>query len=96
MSFFRPFLFLPAAEAVLHIRLEQSLVGFIDLLDREDSDVGGDVVRAAEVEHRLRLGDAVDGRAGEASPMKKSVPVEIRAVTWSISPRWLVKRMEDF
>ena len=54
-------------EAVLHVGLEQSLVGFVDLLDRDDFDVGGDVVLAAEVEHLLGLRDAADGRAGEAA-----------------------------
>ena len=54
-------------EAVLHVGLEQPLVGFVDLLDGDDFDVGGDVVLAAEVEHLLRLGDAADGRAGEAA-----------------------------
>ena len=54
-------------EAVLHIGLEQSLVGFVDLLDRDDFDIGGDVVLAAEVEHLLGFGDAADGRAGEAA-----------------------------
>jgi predicted permease len=43
-------------EAVLHIGLEQSLVGFVDLLDRDDFDIGGDVVRAAKIEHLLGLG----------------------------------------
>jgi hypothetical protein len=33
------------------------LVGFVDLLDRNDLHVGGDVVLAAEVEHLLRLGE---------------------------------------
>ena len=41
-------------EAVLHIGLEQPLVGFIDLLDWNDLDVGGDVVCATEVEHLLK------------------------------------------
>ena len=50
-------------EAVLHIGLEQSLVGFVDLLDRDDFDIGGDVVLAAEIEHLLSFGDAADVRA---------------------------------
>src|SRR5208337_66853 len=52
-------------EAVLHIGLEKSLVGFIDLLDGDDFDIGGDVMCAAEIEHLLGLGDAADERAGE-------------------------------
>ena len=47
--------------------LSEPLVGFVDLLDGDDFDVGGDVVLAAEVEHLLGFGDAADGRAGEAA-----------------------------
>ena len=47
-------------EAVLHIGLEQSLVGFVDLLNRDDFDVGGDVMRATKVEHLLSLWDTSD------------------------------------
>src|SRR4051794_21536401 len=54
-------------EAVLDVRLEQPLVGLVDLLDGDDLDVGGDVVLAAEVEHLLRLRDAADVRAGYAA-----------------------------
>src|ERR1035437_4868477 len=54
-------------EAVLHIRLEQSLVGFVDLLDGDDFHVGGKVVLPAEVEHLLGFGDAADARTGEAA-----------------------------
>ena len=54
-------------EAVLHIRPKQSLVSLVDLLDRDDFDIGGEVMRAAKVEHLLGLGDAADERAGEAA-----------------------------
>ena len=47
--------------------LSQPLVGFVDLLDRNDLDVGGDVVLAAEVEHLLGFGEAADERAREAA-----------------------------
>src|SRR6185369_4539902 len=47
-------------EPVLHIRLRQSLVSFVDLLNRNNFDVRGDVVFAAEVEHLLRLAQAAD------------------------------------
>ena len=47
--------------------LSSLLVGFVDLLDGDDFDVGGDVVLAAEVEHLLGFGDAADGRAGETA-----------------------------
>src|ERR1700760_3602875 len=49
-------------EAVFHIRFQQSLISFVDLLDRDDFNVGGDVVLAAEVEHLLRLRDAANQR----------------------------------
>src|SRR5437016_11249853 len=55
-------------EPVLHIRLEQSFVGFVDFLDRNDFDIGGDVVSAAKVEHLLRFRDAANHRTGETAP----------------------------
>ena len=51
-------------EAILHVGLEQPLVGFIDLLDGNDFDIGSDVVCAAKVEHLLGLGDTADRRSG--------------------------------
>jgi hypothetical protein len=54
-------------EAVLHIGFGQSLVGFVDLLDGDDFDVGGNVVLTAEVEHLLGLCDTPDERAREAA-----------------------------
>jgi hypothetical protein len=39
----------------------------IDLLDRDDFDIGSDVVCAAKVEHFLGFGDAPDVRAGETA-----------------------------
>src|SRR5882724_6951514 len=54
-------------ETVLHIGLEQSLVGFVDFLDRNNFDIGGDVMLAAKIEHLLSFGDAADGRAGETA-----------------------------
>src|ERR1700677_4504994 len=53
-------------ETVLHIRLEQSLVSFVDLLDGDDFDVGGNVVLSAEIKHLLSFGDTADRRTGEA------------------------------
>src|SRR5207247_28197 len=53
---------------VLYIGLEQSLIGFVDFLDRNDFDIGGDVVSAAKVEHLLRFRDAANHRAGETAP----------------------------
>src|SRR2546430_4016251 len=54
-------------ETVLHIGLEQSLVGFVDFLNRNDFDIGGDVMLAAKVEHLLGFGDATDRGAGETA-----------------------------
>src|SRR5487761_1158164 len=58
-------------EAVLYIGLEQSLVGFVDLLDGDDFDIGGDVMCAAEVEHLLGFGDTADERAGEPAASER-------------------------
>src|ERR1022692_4399432 len=57
-------------EAVLHIGLEQSLVGFVDLLDGDDFDIGGVVMCRAKAEHLLGLRDAADVRTGEAGRPK--------------------------
>ena len=48
-------------EAVFYVALEETFVGFVDLLDGDDFDVAGDVVLAAEVEHLLGFFDAADG-----------------------------------
>src|SRR5512135_964250 len=55
------------AEAVLYIGLDHSFVSFVNLLDGNDFDIGGDVVGPAEVEHLLGFGDAADVGAGEAA-----------------------------
>ena len=51
-------------------RQEMIKLGLVDLLNRNDLDVGRDVVLSAEVEHLLRLGDAADRRARQAAPSK--------------------------
>src|SRR5437899_12553458 len=48
-------------EPVFHIRLEQSLIGFVHLLDGDDFDIGSDVMLAAKIEHLLRFGNTADG-----------------------------------
>ena len=48
-------------EAVLYIGLEESVVGFVDLLYGNEFDIGGDVVCSAKVEHLLCLRDTADG-----------------------------------
>src|SRR5262249_58902745 len=50
-------------EPILHIGLEQSLVSFVNFLDRDHFHIRGDIIRAAKVEHLLRFTDATDGRA---------------------------------
>jgi hypothetical protein len=52
-------------EAVLHIRVDQSLVHFVHLFDGYGFDIGGYVVLAAKVEDLLSLGYAADVRAQE-------------------------------
>ena len=54
-------------EAVLHIGLEESVVGLVDLLDRDDFDIGSDVMGPAKFEHLLGFGDTANGRAGETT-----------------------------
>src|SRR5437879_2947729 len=54
-------------EAVLHVRLQQSLVGFVDLLNRNHFDIGGDVVLATKIEHLLGLSDSANGRSRQPS-----------------------------
>src|SRR5882762_8842467 len=49
-------------ETVLHVALQQAVVGFVDLLDVDHLDIAHDVVFAAEVQHLLGLGDASDQR----------------------------------
>jgi hypothetical protein len=47
-------------EAILHIGLEQSVVSFVDLLNRDHFNVSGDPMLAAKVEHLLRLANSAD------------------------------------
>ncbi len=53
--------------------LRASLVGFVDLLNGNDFDIGSNVVFAAEVEHLLRLGNAANGRSGETATAKQQI-----------------------
>jgi len=55
-------------EAVLHIRPQQPLVSFVDLLDRDHFNIRGNPMRPAKIEHLLSLGDAADRRPGKAAP----------------------------
>src|SRR6266513_2235396 len=67
-------------KAVLHVRLQQSLVGFVDLLNRNDFDLGGDVVFAAEIEHLLGFRNAANTGPGKtATPHDQA---ECRDIQW--------------
>jgi hypothetical protein len=57
-------------EAILHSGFEQSFVGFDDLLNGDDFDIGGNVMPAAKVEHLLGFGDTANGRAGEIATLR--------------------------
>src|SRR5947209_5072463 len=52
-------------EAIAHIAFLDPLIGFVDLLDGDHFDVGGDALLSAEIEHLLRFLDASDGGAGK-------------------------------
>jgi hypothetical protein len=52
-------------KAILHIALEQTLISLVDLLDRDDLDVRGDLMLSAKVQHLLRLLNATDGRSSQ-------------------------------
>src|SRR6202035_1251826 len=54
-------------EAVFYVCLQESVVSFIDFLDRDDFHVRSNVVCTAEVEHLLSLGDAANGRTRETA-----------------------------
>src|SRR5712692_8942094 len=58
-------------EAVLHVALGEALVGFVDLLDADQLDVGGDAVLGAEIKHLLRFADAADGGTGQPPPLEQ-------------------------
>ena len=47
-------------EAVADVAFDDAVVGFVDVLDRGDFDVAGDVVLAAEIEHFLGFWDTAD------------------------------------
>ena len=60
-------------EAVLYIRLEQSVTRFIDLLNGDNFYIGGDVVLHAKIEHLLDFGNpAAVGFGDIASPQDQS------------------------
>ena len=45
----------------IYIVFQQPLIGLVHRLDRDDLDIGDDIMRAAEVEHLLRLLHPADG-----------------------------------
>ena len=52
---------------MLHIRYDQSLVSFVELLDGDHLNVRRNVVLSTEVEHLLGFGNADDSRAGQTA-----------------------------
>ena len=48
-------------KAVLHIGLEQSVVGFIHFLDRDHFNIGSDLMASTKIEHLLGFGDSANG-----------------------------------
>jgi hypothetical protein len=49
-----------AAEAVLRVGLHQSFIGLVHFLDRDDFNIGGDIMFASEIQHFLCFGDPAD------------------------------------
>ena len=60
-------------EAIFNIALDQALVSFVDLLNRDHLDVRGNIMLPAKVQHLLRFGDAADKRAGETAPIDDEI-----------------------
>src|SRR5205085_436136 len=58
-------------EPVLHVRLEQPLIRFVHLLDRDHLKIRRDVVLPAEIKHLLRLRKSANQRAREAPPAEQ-------------------------
>ena len=47
-------------EAIAHVVVQHPLIGFVDLLDRDQLDVRCDALPGAEIELLLRLADSAD------------------------------------
>src|SRR5882724_10361748 len=54
-------------EAITYVAFLHPFISFVDFLDGDHFDVGGDAVLVAEIEHLLRFLDASDGGAGQAA-----------------------------
>ena len=66
-------------EAIPHVALQHSFPCRIDLINANHFDICGNVVRRAEVEHLLRLGDAADERPRELPvPRDEGEGIELR------------------
>jgi hypothetical protein len=63
-------------EAVFHVSFNDALEGFVDLLDGNDFDVGGNSLLRAVVEHLLRLSHAPDDRPGPAAAFEEEMAGE--------------------
>jgi hypothetical protein len=74
-------------EAILYIRIGQSFVSFVDLLDWDYFNVGGYVMFATKVKHVLHFGNTPDERTREAATLeqKASTPVYNETATKSDS-----------
>src|SRR4029077_11965331 len=57
-------------ESKAYVALEDSLVGFVHVLNRNHFNIGLNPVRGAEVEHLLGFSDATDHRPGDAAAMQ--------------------------
>src|SRR5437773_11410883 len=67
-------------KAVLHVRLQQSFVCFVDFLNRNHFNISSDVVRAAKIEHLLGFRNAADTGPGKtATPHDQA---ECRDIQW--------------
>src|SRR5579883_2243484 len=54
-------------EAIFDVRFEQPVVGLVHFLNRNDLDIGGDVVLPAKIQHLLCFGNATNGGTGNAA-----------------------------
>src|SRR5262249_7851525 len=60
-------------EAVLHVLLQQTVKGFVDLPYADLLDVRRDAVLAAEIEHLLRLAYAANRGTRQAPPAEEQI-----------------------
>ena len=73
------------AEAGFHIRLEQALVGFADLLDRDDLDTPGEATGVPTFRHRRRLGGGPGSAVGLSAPVNRKVRPLFQGTSWRLT-----------